>query len=345
MNVVMIIPTGIGCKIGGHAGDATPSAKLLASVCDQLILHPNVVNASDINEAPANSLYVEGGLLDEFLEGKSRLVSPRQNRILVAVNPDVKPETINAVNAARTTIGADIQIIKLQTSLEMTAMINKNGTAGGTYSGVAALVSQVSRVDSKFDALAIATEIKCNRALVEGYFAGAMECSVNPWGAIEAVVSRFISKHLQKPTAHAPVQPEIVKDEDHEGKWDFVCDPRMAPEFISNCFLHCVLKGLHKAPEIVPNAPNFSLQGISVNDVDLLVSPSGCWGKPHELCRQRGIPILAVKDNSTIFGNYTPPDAIEVQNYLTAAGYVAAMSAGVTPLSTLSTTMPVEFLD
>ena len=32
MNVVMIIPTGIGCEIGGHAGDANPIAKLLSSV-------------------------------------------------------------------------------------------------------------------------------------------------------------------------------------------------------------------------------------------------------------------------------------------------------------------------
>lgn len=27
MNTVFIIPTGIGCKIGGHAGDATPAFK------------------------------------------------------------------------------------------------------------------------------------------------------------------------------------------------------------------------------------------------------------------------------------------------------------------------------
>ena len=69
MNIVMIIPTGIGCKIGGHAGDATPAAKLLASVCDNLIIHPNVVNASDINEMPPNSWYTEGSILDEFLDG------------------------------------------------------------------------------------------------------------------------------------------------------------------------------------------------------------------------------------------------------------------------------------
>ena len=32
MNVVMIIPTGIGCEIGGHCGDATPPARLLGGL-------------------------------------------------------------------------------------------------------------------------------------------------------------------------------------------------------------------------------------------------------------------------------------------------------------------------
>ena len=52
----MIIPTGYGAKLGGHSGDATPVAKLLGSIADNLILHPNVVNASDINELPENGL-------------------------------------------------------------------------------------------------------------------------------------------------------------------------------------------------------------------------------------------------------------------------------------------------
>ena len=51
-NVVHLVPTGIGAEIGGHAGDATPTAKLLASVCDTLITHPNVVNASDVFDIP-----------------------------------------------------------------------------------------------------------------------------------------------------------------------------------------------------------------------------------------------------------------------------------------------------
>ena len=48
----LMIPTGIGAEVGGHAGDAGPVAKLLAQVSDRLVLHPNVVNASDINEMP-----------------------------------------------------------------------------------------------------------------------------------------------------------------------------------------------------------------------------------------------------------------------------------------------------
>ena len=48
-NAVFLIPTGVGAEIGGHAGDATAAARLISEGCDKLILHPNVVNASDIN--------------------------------------------------------------------------------------------------------------------------------------------------------------------------------------------------------------------------------------------------------------------------------------------------------
>ena len=37
-NAVLLVPTGIGAEIGGHAGDATPVAALLASVCDTLVI-------------------------------------------------------------------------------------------------------------------------------------------------------------------------------------------------------------------------------------------------------------------------------------------------------------------
>ena len=46
---IFIVPTGIGCEIGGFAGDALPTAKLLASASGCLITHPNVMNLSLIH--------------------------------------------------------------------------------------------------------------------------------------------------------------------------------------------------------------------------------------------------------------------------------------------------------
>ena len=38
--------TGTGAKIGGFAGDALPVARVMASIVDTLISHPNVVNGA-----------------------------------------------------------------------------------------------------------------------------------------------------------------------------------------------------------------------------------------------------------------------------------------------------------
>jgi len=118
---VMIVPTGIGAEIGGHAGDANPAAKLIGACCTKLISHPNVFNAADINEMPENALYVEGSILDRFLQGVVELKEVKQNRILVAVNSPVREETENAVSAARATIGIDAEILELSTPLELIA--------------------------------------------------------------------------------------------------------------------------------------------------------------------------------------------------------------------------------
>jgi Protein of unknown function (DUF3326) len=63
------VPTGIRAAIGGFAGDATPAINLLASACDYLLTHPNVVTASDLYWARDNVLYLEGNLLSRFLIG------------------------------------------------------------------------------------------------------------------------------------------------------------------------------------------------------------------------------------------------------------------------------------
>ena len=314
MIAVLIIPTGIGCEIGGHAGDANPVAKLIGSCCDKLILHPNVVNASDINEMPPNALYVEGSMLDRFLEGKICLKEVSSNKILVAVNPPIHNETINAVSAARATVGIDASIIVLKTPLRLIATITSDGASGEVY-GNDELVEQVRQYD--FDALALATPIEVSEDLTDNYWKSG---GVNPWGGVEAKASKLICTALNKPVAHAPV----MMSEDSPFKlddWNFVADSRMAAEVISWAFLHCVLKGLHTAPRIGV--------GISVGDVDVMVSPYGCYGKPHRACQDAKVPIIVVKENTCIHKQWEVRDAIYVDNYWEAAGLLMCMQAGI----------------
>ena len=40
------VPTGVGCEVGGYAGDAAPATELLAKAVDYVITNPNAVNAS-----------------------------------------------------------------------------------------------------------------------------------------------------------------------------------------------------------------------------------------------------------------------------------------------------------
>lgn len=96
-NAVMIVPTGIGAEIGGHAGDAAPAARLLAGACDTLITHPNVVNASDINELPENGLYIEGSVLSNLLMGTVGLERVRANRVMLVIDSVSKLSAIKKV--------------------------------------------------------------------------------------------------------------------------------------------------------------------------------------------------------------------------------------------------------
>ncbi len=77
--VVSVIPTGVGCSIGGFAGDAAPITRLLSSAVDYLVTNPNAVNASAFINLGDNVLYVEGYCIDLFCRGLSsaRSIIPR----------------------------------------------------------------------------------------------------------------------------------------------------------------------------------------------------------------------------------------------------------------------------
>ena len=320
MNVVFIIPTGIGAEIGGHSGDATPAARLVGSVCDRIILHPNVVNAADINEMPANSLYVDGHMLDRFLSGDIGIKPVRSNKVLVAINPrENNADTINAVAASRATLGVEAEIIILKERLILRSGFDeKTGAAAGEVHGTDALLDQVYDMD--FDALAIATEIETPKAVAMDYFQNA---KVNPWGAVEAIACRAISEALSRPVAHAPIDSGIWRG------LQMVTDPRMAAEMVSTAYLFCVIKGLHTAPRWSSRLKK-DRDALWVNDVDLLVSPNMRFGTPHEFCLKHGIPILVVEENTTVL----PPahgKCVRVANYLEAAGWIASRRAGINP--------------
>jgi len=316
MNVVMIVPTGVGAEIGGHAGDANAAAKLIASTCDNFITHPNVVNASDINEMPENTLYVEGSILDRFLQGKLALRQVKQNRILVAVN-EVENSIVNAVSAARVTLGADIKILHLERPLIMTATKDGYGSATGCVENWKELVAQVKIYESEFDALAINTPIDIDKGVAMDYMING---GVNPWGGVEAEASSIIAGELGKPVAHAPCGHTI-------SDYDEVVDPRVAAEMVSVCYLHCVLKGLHKAPRLSRWGTAHDLVS---QDIDCMVSPLGCVGKPHFACIDQKIPIIVVEENTTCMNKKIPGPSIRVKNYLEAAGVIQAMKAGIT---------------
>ena len=315
MNVVLIVPTGIGAEIGGHAGDANPVAKLIGKCCDKLITHPNVVNASDINEMPENTLYVEGSILDRFLRDEIKLKEVYLNKILLAVNKPVTSHTINSVNAARTTIGVDIKLVELNVPLIMKGFY-KDGKADGIVEGWRDLCEQVE--DYEFDALAIQTEIEVDKDTKLQYLEG--KGGVNPWGGIEAITSKIIADKLDKPIAHAPFSDWMTDD---LKDFDKIVDPRMSAEMVSMSYLHCILKGLHRAPRIDYK------KGLSVDDVDFLITPINCRHEPHWACEKAGIPIIAVRENKSIMNEKMPNDYIIVDNYIEAAGVLMAYRAGI----------------
>lgn len=337
MNGVMIIPTGIGCEIGGHAGDATPAVKLIAACCDTLITHPNAVNGSDLNEMPASCLYVDGYMLDEFLAGRMALRPTRgtkHNHIMLLVN-DATPELVNAANAARANMGASIVIEKLNVPLTMKARKNTDGSAVGDVFGWEELVKQIKDYDG-VHAIAIATPITCEHEVALSYIRNG---GVNPWGGVEALACRKISAQINKPVAHAPVESVTMQD------FNEIVDPRIAAEVVSVAYVHCVLKGLHQAPRGVPMDEALSSDLIN-EEVDFMVAPYMCNGLPHKYCVQNHIRIIAVRENKTVLTNKeAPPIAHLVENYLEAAGVIMCKKAGITHESVRRPLSQVPILD
>ena len=110
--VLMLVPTGIGCSIGGYAGDAMPSARLLAAASGCLITHPNVMNGAALYWSDPRIHYVEGYALDRFAVGALDLRPVRQQRIGLLLDAGIEPELaqrqIQVAEGCRATLGLEI---------------------------------------------------------------------------------------------------------------------------------------------------------------------------------------------------------------------------------------------
>jgi hypothetical protein len=337
-NVVLVIPTGIGCSIGGHAGDANPVVELLASMCDTLITHPNAVNASDLNELPDNALYVEGSILSRVMMGTAGLQRVRANRLLVAIEAHeeaaIRHAALNSVAAAEATYGlAPPGIVFVDPELKLSSHFTQSGRATGSVRHLDRLVEVLQARRNEFDAVAISTRVEVDEACRVAYYQSHGEM-VNPWGGVEALLTHAVSTLLDIPSAHAPMYESMAVAHQDLG----VVDARMAAEAISTGFFMCVLKGLQRSPRIETDPARLMAAGVlTANDVSCLVIPDGCLGLPTLAALEQGIPVIAVHGNTNLMRNdlsalpWAPGQFIRVENYLEAAGTLAAIKDGIAP--------------
>jgi hypothetical protein len=332
-SVVQIVPTGLRCEIGGYAGDACPATNLLAASADFVITHPNAVNASELNEAASNVLYVEGKSLDDFLLGHLGLLRVASNRVGTFVDPTgaaYLDDVINTLNAARAVRGIESDLYTmLAEELGVTIEWSAAGCAVGSVRNPQAILDGVEILLSH-GAQAIGGVSVIHGVTKEMSAAHLRGEIPNPSGGVEAIITHLISKLFRVPTAHAPLP--YYQNVKQRG----TLNPRASAEFISTPHYFCVLKGLATAPRLVPisdliNPPPHLL---TLNHVGAVVVPASCLGGIPALAAQfSNIPLIAVRDNETILRvgcEQLPMDnVIEVDSYLEAAGVVLALRSGI----------------
>ena len=334
-NVVLLIPTGIGAEIGGHSGDSGPVARLIGSACDNLITHPNVVNASDINEMPNNGLYVEGSVITRLLMGTVALQKSRANRLIFIMDKNddsfFNDSAVNSVSAARAAFGLDCpNVVITEENVLMKSLYSDSGRAIGTIENMRDLIEICEAYKSQYDAIALSSMIKVPERFHADYF--NYDDMVNPWGGVEAMLTHTISLLFNVPSAHSPMMDSKEVLNLDPG----VVDPRKSAEAVSVTFLHSILKGLHNSPRIISEPDLFHKPGLlDVSDVSCLIIPYGCVGIPTLAAIEQGIPVIAVKENKNRMENtledypFADGKLIVVDNYLEAVGVMHALKSGV----------------
>ena len=335
-NVVLLVPTGINAAIGGYAGDALPVARAIASIADNLITHPNVLNGASLYWSMPNVLYTEGYALDRMAKGDWGLRPVRSNRIGVildrAIEPDLELRHRQAIAAAQATLGLNITDI-LVTDSDLGVEL-RSGDSGATWGTIANLDSLLRAAEklikvSQVQAIAVVARFPddCDREALQNYRQGK---GVDALAGAEAVISHAIVREFAIPCAHAPaLQPLPL---------DATVSPRAAAEELGYTFLPCVLVGLSRAPQIITHRNLLRFNDITSDDIDAIVTPHSACGGAGLLALNclPNVQTIFVKENLTAL-NVTPEmlglRGITVNNYWEAIGVLAAIKSGINPHS------------
>lgn len=330
--VVLIVPTGIGAAVGGFAGDAIPVARAFAAGCDRLITHPNVLNGAQLYWPAENILYVEGFALDKFASGCWGLRAVHQNRIGLILDRGMETELrhrhLQAADAARATLGLSLtDYVLTDAPLNVELRTSPAGASWGTIGNPDSLLRAAEVLIKKARAEAIAVVARFpddpGSEALQSYRYGQ---GVDPLAGAEAVISHLIVRQFAVPCAHAPALSPLPLDPH--------ISPRSAAEELGYTFLPCVLVGLSRAPQFNTTESAFC-QGLTAKDVDAVVVPrSACGGAGLLSLSARGVPVIAVEENTTrmrVAPEALGIKALRVSSYWEALGVVVALRAGVNP--------------
>ena len=331
---IFIIPTGIGCEIGGFAGDALPAAKLLASASGCLITHPNVMNGGSLTETHENIFYVEGYSLDRFAKGEIALREVKQQKLGIIFDSSIKHEILvrhlQVADACVATLGIDVDSYVLtKEPLGIVVNSGSQSISGGLIENPDTLIEAGERLIKKgITAIAIVSNFPDNLDLTEtDYYREGK--GVDPIAGVEAVISHLISKFLKVPCANAPALSPLELTEN--------LDPRAAAEEIGYTFLPSVLIGLSKAPDLIELPNKHESKFIHPSQIESIVVPRGALGGEGVLaCIESDVNIISVQNQNTLNINIQSlnyPKVIEVNNYFEAAGLILSKRMGINPKS------------
>ena len=343
---LLIIPTGIGCEFGGYAGDAIPTARLLASASKCLITHPNVMNGGSLYWPDPYIHYVEGYSLNLFVAGELFLKPVRQQKVGLLLDAglesDLKKRHLQVADGCVTSLGLDIgPVITTESALGINLKKGLSGSSWGNIENPDVLLRGAEKLkEAGATAIAVITRFPDDGDNLETklYRQGN---GVDIIAGAEAVISHFLVKQLLIPCAHAPgLAPLPV---------DYSLDPRASGEEIGYTFLQSVLVGLSRAPDLVRKS-DFSIKEESLLQLTTMLSnrslgavvvPQGALGSEAVLsCIEKLIPLIIVSNNGVLnvssgrmrldfLTSDRYKNILYADNYLEVAGIITALRHGI----------------